>query len=256
MEMIWLSLIMFSAFGGIVNTILLLIGLINKKFVIPIKASGIMLCIMIIFFIGSIGSYIDIASNNQIVKIEEQQASKEEQTLEVTTLNIPKTYEYDILQKVFLQIDTTTTVEELEKLISENSLKYSYNERGKSQNITPICYRIAYTEGATKQRYSDPGDYIEVNFHKENNKRFLYARYVNSKNSFYSALIYNYGTYWSFSEPKEGRYRGYYIKDSASEEKGITITYPNGARKETHYFKYDSVEEILQKVIDKINEEN
>ena len=45
-------------------------------------------------------------------------------------------------------------------------------------------------------------------------------------------------------------YSGYYIEDSFAKEDGITIKYTNGHESVTNYFRYDSAEEVIQKMID------
>lgn len=157
-------------------------------------------------------------------------------------------YNYDSLQNLFLSITENTTVEDIEKYISDSDLQYTlehYNDGSKT-------YSIAFTEGASLQSYADPGDHLEISFDEDEPCKIRVAQYVQNNKASYSAVYYNHGIFWDFSdsEKMDGNYAGYYISDSFGEDKGITIKYSNGNETNTNYFKYDSAEEVIKKVID------
>lgn len=82
-----------------------------------------------------------------------------------------------------------------------------------------INYQIAYTDGAALQKYADPGDYLEISF-DESNDTLQYAQYV-MEGSVYTALYYNYGTWYDFRESTPGKYTGYYNIDPLGDDDGI-----------------------------------
>lgn len=161
-----------------------------------------------------------------------------------------KVYEYDALQNIFMAVKADTTIEELWALISENDLPVSVQE----YNGGKAVFRVAYTEGAARGKYADSGDYLEITFdilgdnYMSNDNRLMTAYYVND--SWLSALLYVYGTWYDFREDNENDYSGYYIVDHFSKEDGITIKYANGNETITDYFCYDTAEEVIKTMID------
>lgn len=157
-------------------------------------------------------------------------------------------YSYDILQTFFLSIGENTTTEDVEKLVSDNGLEHTLEH----YNGGVKTYQIAYTEGASHQSYADPGDYIEISFDEEMPCKIRVAQYVQNDKAGYSAVYYNHGTFWDFSDSDkmDGDYTGYYISNAFGNDEGIIIKYTNGNEAKTNYFKYDSAEILLQKVLD------
>ncbi len=159
-----------------------------------------------------------------------------------------KQYNYDTLQALFISISENTSVEDIEKYISDNNLKYTLEH----YNGGIQTYNLAYTEDASLQSYADSGDYIEITFVEEEPYKIRYAQYVEDKKVGYSAIYYNHGVFWDFSDSDkmDGDYTGYYVSDSFGNDEGITIKYTNGNETKTNYFKYKNAEEVIQKVID------
>jgi len=159
-----------------------------------------------------------------------------------------KVYEYDALQNIFMAITEDTTIEELWALILENDLFVTAQE----YNGGEVVFGIAYTEGAARQKYAEPGDYLNVTFdilgdnYMSNDNRLASVEYVND--SWFWACFF---TDRAFEDNKVvGDYSGYYIEDSFTKEDGIIIKYANGHESVTNYFRYDSAEEVIQKMID------
>lgn len=155
---------------------------------------------------------------------------------------------YDKLQKVFLAVSFDTTENDIQQLIKENDLKYTVKE----YNGTPKSnvYKIAYEDGVAVQSYADSGDDLEVTFNQDDGT-LMFAEYYNDK-SFSDAILYNYGTYWEFSEKKpDNKYSGYYYHVPGDNEGGMTITYDNGNSVKTGYHKITSGKKAIQKVIGK-----
>ena len=102
-----------------------------------------------------------------------------------------KTYRYDELQTLFLNIDNTVTEENLVSMIQENGLEYTkveYNEFYK--------YRIARTHEIALQSRGEDGDHVSVHFDKDSGE-ITDASYFN-----YSAWknCYSYGNRESIFE--------------------------------------------------------
>lgn len=157
-------------------------------------------------------------------------------------------YEFDKLQKIFISITETTSIEDIENAISQNELCYSAAEYNKSGGGKSVRYVLAYTDGAAAQKYADSGDYLEISFDESSNNRIMYSQYVNSAS--YTGLFYNYGTWFDFSEKDVGPYSGYYVIDAFAKEDGLTIEYSNGNKKYTNYFPYPSAEDVIKALID------
>ena len=158
--------------------------------------------------------------------------------------------EYDNLQKVFLALGESTTPDDLETLIDEMELKYTTEEYNSSSG-KKITYQLAYTEGAALQKYKEPGDYLEVSFGGENQDEFMYAHYVNEKATSYTALLYDHGVWYNFSDGNAEDYSGYYINDSFSGKAGITVKYSNGNEVKTNYIPCGSGEEAIQQIMER-----
>lgn len=167
-----------------------------------------------------------------------------------------KVYNYDALQSIFMEITKDTTTEELWALISENDLSVTAEEYNKLHGGEKVVFCIAYTEGSAQQKYADSGDYLEVTFDilgdnfMSNENCFMSAEYVSTNYALCSGFYYEYGTWREFDEEAENSYSGYYIIDGFSEENGITIQYSNGYEKTVPYFRQNSAEEVVQKMID------
>ena len=202
----------------------------------------------------STGRVDEPADFSSAVTIEEPAPSKPDEPEYIE--NIP-VYEYDALQTIFVKISADTTIEQLWAFISENDLSVTvqeYNKSGGGGN--KVIVQIAYTDGAARQKYGDSGDYLRVSFdeigshYMSNDNRVMSAEYVCSAGL--TALFYNYGTWYSFSDSMDGDYSGYYLVNPLSKDDGITIQYTNGNKATTNYFLCDSADEVIQQIIDSV----
>ena len=181
-------------------------------------------------------------SDPEVPEVEEEKEDSVEEII----------YEYDVLQKLFMEITVDTTPQELETLIAENNLFYTIGEYNQSGlNGAAHQYVIAYTEGASQQKYADSGDYLEVSFDNGNGDKLKFAHYVKADSLGYTAFFYNYGVWWKFDVTNAEDYSGYYIIDSFGDNKGIVLKYTNGNERETNYYKYNSAEEVINKILER-----
>ena len=179
-----------------------------------------------------------------------QQSQTRDESEEATIPSEPlPPYEYDSLQTIFLTISPDTTIGDLEALITNHALCYTSREYNKSGGGKEISYKIAYTDGTAKQSHADSGDYLDIDFDLENNGKLMTAQYAKS-GSVGTALLYCYGTWFSFSDSNAEDYSGYYLINHSYKEPGIVIKYKNGNEVETSYFPYETAEETLRCVID------
>ena len=158
-----------------------------------------------------------------------------------------KKYTYDDLQKLFISITDKTTKDEVNQYIADNGLSHTEEEYNGSNGGKELNYQIAYTDGAALQKYADPGDYLEISF-DESNDTLQYAQYV-MEGSVYTALYYNYGTWYDFRESTPGKYTGHYNIDPLGDDDGIEITYDNGNKTKTKYHLRKSSKKAINYVL-------
>lgn len=210
--------------------------------------------------IGSLGAFDVYYTDGEVDRVERSGKElypnpepEEPPAVEAESQTPEKVYEYDTLQNIFMTITENTTAEELQALIAENNLPATVQEYNKSGGGKEVVFCIAYTEGAALQKYADSGDNLEVAFDKvgpdsmSKENRFMYAVYSNA--SGFSAMLYNYGTWFDFREEAKSNYSGYYIIKHGSKD-GITMKYNNGNETATGYFRHDSAEEVIREMID------
>lgn len=241
-----------SFWGFVVCFIIFIVKTIRRK---PLKPIGIAIAVCIVLF----GICVIVSPSPEpreehqtkqteqldtIAEIQTQpseEAQIEEPTSETEQSASEIKAEYDDLQKVFLAITTKTTEDDIKGMIKEYGLEFSAAD----YNGTPkkTCYKIAFDENVTPQKYADSGDYIEVSFSKEDGS-LLVAEYFN-ENSFMEAFLYNYGVYWDFSEESPNNdYTGYYYDKPGDTEGGITM----GNSKETGYHSVSTAQEALESI--------
>lgn len=184
-------------------------------------------------------------------KSEKEITKKAENTTKAESKKEPVKYQYDVLQNLFMSITDKTTVSDIDTYIANNSLAVTSQEYNKSGGGKELTYKIAYTEGVAAQKYADSGDHIEISFDKDKSNQIMTAQYVMEEKPDYTALFYNYGTWYDFREDAPSKYTGYYIVDTFGKNKGIVIQYKNGNKTDTNYFECKSAEKTVQKVIDK-----
>lgn len=142
--------------------------------------------------------------------------------------------EYDILQKMFINLTFDTSVEDIEKAIEMNKLVHTRKEYKGSKAIE---YTIGYT---TNGRARNPieGDTIEVNFDMDD-LSFRFAVYTHSGES--GSGIWNSGIYI-----KQGTYFDLRVRSQNSGNSG----YYGSAVGSNEYTKFDTAEETLQFVLE------
>lgn len=151
--------------------------------------------------------------------------------------------EYDKLQELFLYIDETISKEDIVNMVESAGLFYTEEHYNNGKTVL----RIAYTEGASLQRYADSGDHLEVAFDDLNDYDLEYMTYDNSSSS--TALYYRYGTWYEFNFNRDNlTYSGCYVFDPFSDG-GITIKYENGNESSTRYFQFDSKEAVINELV-------
>ena len=124
--------------------------------------------------------------------------------------------EYDVLQEFFVSMTADTTIEEIEKWIDENDLKFDIKEYSGSNSIEYTA-GIEYEEG---KRHPFIGDTIEVTFNSDTGvlKYGVYTKH------FVSAIFFQSGIYWDLRDSSEKGYYGDvignhdYVKLSTAEE--------------------------------------
>lgn len=245
-----------SFWGFVVCFIIFIVKAIRRK---PLKPVGIAIAVCVVVF----GICVIVSpSPEPREKHQTEQLQQTEQTRQSDTTVETQTQpsaeseteeptseievEYDDLQKVFLAITIKTTEDDVKSMIKEYGLEFSAED----YNGTPkkTCYKIAFDENVTPQKYADSGDYIEVSFSKEDGS-LLVAEYFN-ENSFMDAILYNYGVYWDFREESPNNdYTGYYYYKPGNTEGGITMKYNNGNSTETGYHSVSSAKEALANIL-------
>lgn len=209
------------------------------------KRKKLFLIVMIVFLISSNIFVLPIdASSKKKTTISNSNSTKKKK--KSTGKKKKKKYKYDDLQNLFLLITDDTTVDDIEKYISDKGLFYTSEEYKGSNEIE---YKIAYTEKVAYQSHADEGSNIKITFSMDDNTLLFFQYEMENKPS-YTALYYNKGTWYDFSDNSLENYKGYYIVDAFGDNKGIEIEYSNGNKKKTNYFKQHSAEKTIQKVID------
>lgn len=194
----------------------------------------------------------DIPSEN-ITQPEEDILSEnitqpEENTLseDTTTSSIEKTVSYDELEQLYLDVNDSMTYDEVLNTVITSQLPYTEADYYRSKSI-----KVAFTKGAAAQRYSDSGDYIDINFvtDGEYSKNYVFGaiKYVNDKKAI-SAFQYVFGNYYEF---RDGEYQGYYINDYQYKDR-FEIVYSNGHKTMTNYIPFENKESQLSYIHDYI----
>lgn len=107
----------------------------------------------------------------------------------------------DNLQRLFLELNTDITVEEVESAVKKYDLKLAKMEfENTSTTKGELCYKIGKTDNSVKFSTDHPEESINIYFDKGNNNRFMLAAYFNIKYYPTSALLYNYGHFEAFRE--------------------------------------------------------
>ena len=167
------------------------------------------------------------------------------------------TYEFDVLQNCFISISENTTIDDILSYVEENSLFCTVKETTIDKTVH---YKIAYTEGVARQSYADSGDCLEISFDMANNGTILHAQYENIRLYQRTALFYNYGTWYKFSNQNAEDYSGYYLVktdvNSSFDAEGIVVKYNNGRETNTSYFLYSSPEEVIESILEELSHEN
>lgn len=246
-----------SFWGFVVCFIIFIVKAIRRKNLKPIGVA-IAVCVIVFGLCGIVSPSSESEEKSQIEQTEQpdttvgiqvsDSAIQEAQTqgLEETQAETSEPeIEYDDLKKMFLEITTKTTEDEINDLIKEYGLEFTVED----YNGTPkeSKYRIAYDDKVALQKYGDSGESLEVTFSKEDGS-LLIAEYFNEA-SFMEAILYNYGVYWDFREDTpNNEYTGYYYHKPGETEGGITMKYNNGNSYETGYHSVSNAKEALESI--------
>ena len=167
-----------------------------------------------------------------------------------TTTEPDITFEFDVLQSGFISISENTTIEDILSFVDENSLFYTEQEYNTTTGGKTVQYKIAYEKGVSYQSHADSGDYLKIEFDRDNGDIILNAQYVNSRSHGYSALFYSYGTWYDFSNQNAEDYSGYYnVKSLGGNNEGIIVKYNNGNEAHTNYFLCNSPQEAIENIL-------
>lgn len=167
-----------------------------------------------------------------------------------TTTEPDITFELDVLQSGFISISENTTIEDILSFVDENSLFYTEQEYNTTAGGKTVQYKIAYEKGVSYQSHADSGDYLKIEFDRDNGDIILNAQYVNSRSHGYSALFYSYGTWYDFSNQNAEDYSGYYnVKSLGGNNEGIIVKYNNGNEAHTNYFLCNSPQEAIENIL-------
>jgi len=88
--------------------------------------------------------------------------------------------QYDALQQLFLEIDETLTMDNLEKQLENSSLFYSKKEYSHMNGGEQWVYKIAFDKEVASQYRPESGDYIAVRFWSKINFAITDIEYHNS----------------------------------------------------------------------------
>ncbi|MBE6085189.1 MAG: hypothetical protein E7203_06970 [Selenomonas ruminantium] len=151
---------------------------------------------------------------------------------------------YDTLQTIFTQINTTTKPSDIDSVIANNNLAFTKQEyNGTPKNIT---YKIAYDKDVALQKYGKSGDYVSISFNANDGSVMTVEYHKNLT----TALLYNYGIHWDFREKSpNNQYSGYYYQLDSTQTDGIEIKYSNGNTKKTSYHRVDSADSALSSIL-------
>lgn len=159
------------------------------------------------------------------------------------THNIPAeiqsmNFEYDSLQKLFLMLNENTFKEKVIEYAEKNNLYYelTYHKDG---------IKVAKKKGVELHRYAESGDYVFIEFSRDNYKltSASYSKYLNT--SILGVSAHYIVETWGF--PRE--YKGHYISDFSKREQGIEVKYSNGNISKTDYFKKNNAEDALKSTL-------
>lgn len=156
-----------------------------------------------------------------------------------------ETIKYDEIQTLFLDVDETYSKKNILNAINDANLSYTEEHYNNKENIV----RVAYSEGATAQHYTDSGDSLDIVFDETNDNSLMYMQYCPMSSSL-SGLYYRYGAFFNLRfDSDDNDFVGYYVNDPFGDNKGTVITYDNGNSTESNYFAFDSKEDVLNEII-------
>lgn len=156
--------------------------------------------------------------------------------------------QYDDLQMLYLCLRADLTYPETLNIVERYGLPYTDQKYNEGRTI-----KVAYTQGAARQRHAESGDHVEIHF--DENEYGTYdvsvIEYFNSS-AFVTLFEYVSGTYWDFRD--DCAYKGYYINDYFGDD-GIVIVHDNGRSCQTDYHlmnsKIEQFEVLNQKLTSK-----
>ena len=107
----------------------------------------------------------------------------------------------DNLQRLFLELNTNVTVDEIETAAQKYNLKLAKMElEYSSAPKGELYYKIGKTDNSVSFSTDHSEESIDIHFDKGNNNKFMIAAYFNINYYPASALLYNYGHFTAFRE--------------------------------------------------------
>ena len=105
------------------------------------------------------------SSSAQAAEQKQVEQTTEKATNDTEKKSSPPTEEkaarnYDTLQTIFTQIDTTTSPNVIENVISSNNL--AFTKQTYSGTPKQITYKIAYNDDVALQKHGISGDYLSI----------------------------------------------------------------------------------------------
>lgn len=163
---------------------------------------------------------------------------------DVTETSEPVVYEYDILQKLFLQINDTTRMEHIEEFAKEYELPYT----AEKYNGGRMTYCVAFKKEVSLQSYGESGESVSITFNKSENT-VMHCEYSDGISSGI-CIYYVNGVYWDFRDGMDDSTKGYYwYQPGSSATDGAVLKFKNGYEEQSRYYKVKSGEEALNSVL-------
>ena len=181
--------------------------------------------------------------------IDKNSKTNNKQNLSQTTSNQQKIMEeYDILQRLFLNITDKTTLADIQRYIIENGLFYTTRQYSSfSKEIYDyICYQIAYEQDVAKQgRGGKTGSYIKIYFATNRGNVYgnpIHVCYFNSL-AFYNDYRKNFEAHYYLVKDNAG-HLGYYGHNSDfTVRRGV-------AYKDNEFVQFTTAKEALDNVLE------
>lgn len=155
---------------------------------------------------------------------------------------IAKTYpydmDYDALQKLFLQVSDSMSVDEVVSLLENEAYKSIVYAKKKYNGYDQ--YTFAYSEDIVNGKRGASGDYVTIDYDYRRNNAFMQAVYHNHT-TYDCAILFRYGYYFELgsSQPNDETKWGYYYYSTKLQQ------YKNGRSEGKPYEKCADAKEAI-----------